>query len=83
MFKLSLLSLVMLLTGCMVTPSPSYMPALPANLAVECEKLPPLKDTKADTVFMWTLDAVNFNHRCARLHSDTVTFYNTVRGKPK
>lgn len=83
MFKLSLLSLAILLTGCMITPSPSYMPALPANLAVDCDRLPLLKDTKADTVFMWTLDAVNLNHRCATLHKDTVTFYNTVRGKSK
>jgi hypothetical protein len=81
--RLNLVALAILVSGCTMSPSPSYLPSLPANLAVDCDKLPPLKDTKASTVFMWTLDSVNINHRCALLHSDTVKFYNTVRGKSK
>ena len=71
---------LMLFTGCSQTVSQMPMPQLPANLALDCPKLPtPPKPAIDPERAVWELDLIGKYEDCALRHRMAVKAVNSVK----
>lgn len=52
---------------------------MPANLAVNCQKIQPLSKGTGDVVYRWMYDATEVSTECYFLHKATLDFYDKLR----
>ena len=72
---LSLLSAVLILTGCVSSPKPSIQPTVPpldSSLAADCKALPAPPDGDYDELTSWMVDVIGMYGECAARHRATV-----------
>ena len=78
---LSLLSAVLILTGCASSPKPSIQPTVPpldSSLAADCKALPTPPEGDYDELTGWMVDVIGMYGECAARHRATVGLWQEM-----